>query len=204
MEWVQSFYSIFSELSQYAKDRFPNGLTWNANGGAPRDVAKSMAAPSASPQPKALASSTGAPPPPPPPGPPPPPAFDLAPAASSDGSRTGLGAVFSEINKGGAVTKGLRKVDKSEMTHKNPALRASSLVPDAEAASSARGRSPAPPGKKPKPESMRAKKPPKKMLEDSKWMVVCIPLFIHILACWVLHVTMRVPCLHVASPVGKL
>jgi adenylyl cyclase-associated protein len=27
------------------------------------------------------------------------------------------------------VTKNLRKVDKSEMTHKNPALRASSVVP---------------------------------------------------------------------------
>jgi hypothetical protein len=37
--------------------------------------------------------------------------------------------VFAELNRGSEVTKGLRKVDKSEMTHKNPALRASSTVP---------------------------------------------------------------------------
>ena len=41
----------------------------------------------------------------------------------------GVAAVFAELNRGEEVTKGLRKVDKSEMTHKNPALRASSVVP---------------------------------------------------------------------------
>lgn len=78
-----------------------------------------------------------------------------------------MGAVFSELNKGEGVTKGLRKVDRSEMTHKNPALRAGSVVSD----SSARGKSPAP-GKKPKPESMRVKKPPKKELDGNKWTIV--------------------------------
>lgn len=38
-------------------------------------------------------------------------------------------AVFSELNRGGQVTRGLRKVDKSEMTHKNPALRSGGVVP---------------------------------------------------------------------------
>lgn len=37
--------------------------------------------------------------------------------------------MFAELNRGEEVTKGLRKVDKSEMTHKNPALRAGSVVP---------------------------------------------------------------------------
>jgi hypothetical protein len=37
--------------------------------------------------------------------------------------------LFSALNKGGDITKGLKKVDKSQMTHKNPALRASSVVP---------------------------------------------------------------------------
>jgi hypothetical protein len=37
--------------------------------------------------------------------------------------------VFAELNRGSDVTKNLRKVDKSEMTHKNPALRASPTVP---------------------------------------------------------------------------
>jgi hypothetical protein len=54
----------------------------------------------------------------------PPPA--AAPAANSGG---GAAAVFAELNRGEEVTKGLRKVPKSEMTHKNPALRASSVVP---------------------------------------------------------------------------
>jgi adenylyl cyclase-associated protein len=82
----------------------------------------------------------------------------------------GFGAVFSELNKGESVTKGLRKVDKSEMTHKNPSLRAGSTVPDKGATT--RGKSPAP-GTKPKPESMRVKKPPKKELEGNKWTIVC-------------------------------
>lgn len=54
------------------------------------------------------------------------------------------------------------------MTHKNPSLRASSTVADHD--SSVRGKSPAP-GKKPKPESMRVKKPPKKELEGNKWTI---------------------------------
>ena len=73
-------------------------------------------------------SAAGAPPPPPPPpppGPPPPLAATSAPAPSGGG----VAAVFAELNRGEDVTKGLRKVDKSEMTHKNPALRASSVVP---------------------------------------------------------------------------
>lgn len=77
--------------------------------------------------------------------------------------------MFSELNKGEAVTKGLRKVDKSQMTHKNPSLRAGSTVPDSDA--SGRAKSPAP-GKKPKPESMRVKKPSKKELEGNKWTIV--------------------------------
>lgn len=37
--------------------------------------------------------------------------------------------MFAELNRGSDVTKNLRKVDKSEMTHKNPALRTSPAVP---------------------------------------------------------------------------
>ena len=37
--------------------------------------------------------------------------------------------MFAELNRGEEVTKGLRKVDRSEMTHKNPELRASGVVP---------------------------------------------------------------------------
>ena len=48
------------------------------------------------------------------------------------------GASISDaISQGGSVTAGLRKVSKEEMTHKNPELRASSLVPGTAAAPSA-------------------------------------------------------------------
>jgi len=105
-------------------------------------------------------SAAAAPPPPPPP---PPPA--TAPAASG-GSGAGIGAVFADLNRGTDVTKGLRKVDKSEMTHKNPELRASSVVPPAPASS---------PTKRPirpsKPAALQGKKPAKFALEGNKWVI---------------------------------
>lgn len=64
--------------------------------------------------------NTSPPPPPPPP-----------PTQSPKPSSGGPAAVFAELNRGEAITKGLRKVDKSEMTHKNPALRAATTVPGA-------------------------------------------------------------------------
>ena len=102
--------------------------------------------------------------------------FDDAPNAAPSMDAGGLGAVFGELNKGEAVTKGLRKVNADQMTHKNPSLRAGSTVPTrSDSASSissvSRGKSPAP-GKKPKPESMRTKKPPTKKLEGNKWIIV--------------------------------
>lgn len=169
VEWVQAFYQIFRDLAEYVKQYFANGIVWNAQGGTAQDIAKTLSSESSPPAAPAPPAG-GAPPPPPPPPPGPPPILDIktepaAPAAPSGG----FGAVFSELNKGESVTKGLRKVDKSEMTHKNPSLRAGSTVSDG--ASSTRGKSPAP-GKKPKPESMRVKKPPKKELEGHKWLIV--------------------------------
>jgi adenylyl cyclase-associated protein len=129
--------------------------------------------------PAAPAPAAGGPPPPPPPPPGPPPVLKInEQKAESKPAAGGFGAVFSELNKGEAVTKGLRKVDKSEMTHKNPSLRAGSTVSDRPP--SARGKSPAPPGTKPKPESMRVKKPPKKELEGNKWTIVCRPYSPHL------------------------
>lgn len=130
----------------------------------------------ARPHPQASVSAAG-PPPPPPPGPPPPPArFDDAPKPGPAPDKGGLGAVFSELNKGEAVTKGLRKVNADQMTHKNPSLRAGATVPtrsdsQSSVSSISRAKSPAP-GKKPKPESMRTKKPPVKKLDGNKWFIV--------------------------------
>ncbi|KAJ5676995.1 uncharacterized protein N7477_002628 [Penicillium maclennaniae] len=154
VEYIQAYYQNFKALSAYLKKHYPKGLTWNDDSGVDALVAlkeiKGIKAPGG-----------GAPPPPPPPGIPPAPA-PAAPAAD-------MSAVFDQLNQGEAITSGLRKVDKSEMTHKNPNLRAGSMVSDRP--SSSRGKSPAPPGKKPKPESMRARKPPRKDLEGNKWLI---------------------------------
>ncbi|KAI0160414.1 adenylyl cyclase-associated protein [Xylariaceae sp. FL1272] len=169
VEWIQSFYQIFRDLAEYVKQYFPNGIPWNAKGPSAADVAKTItdsgsAGAPAPPAPPAAAG--GAPPPPPPPGPPP--VLQIKEEKAATPADAGLGAVFNEINKGGDVTKGLRKVDKSQMTHKNPSLRASSTVSDHD--SSVRGKSPVP-ARKPKPESMRVKKPPKKELDGQKWTI---------------------------------
>ncbi|KAH8894033.1 hypothetical protein GQ53DRAFT_744803 [Thozetella sp. PMI_491] len=167
VEWIQSYYQIFRDLTEYVKQHFPQGIPWNPKGQPAQEVAKAIKAGGAAAPPPPAPSGAGAPPPPPPP-PGPPPVLQIKEVKPDSGSSGGLGAVFSELNKGDAVTKGLRKVDKSEMTHKNPSLRASSTVPDKD--SSARGKSPAP-GKKPKPESMRVKKPSRKELEGNKWTI---------------------------------
>ncbi|KAK4238637.1 adenylate cyclase associated N terminal-domain-containing protein [Achaetomium macrosporum] len=167
VEWVKAYYQVFRDLADYVKNYFPNGIPWNPKGVPAAEAAKSVkSGPSA---PAAPAPAAGGPPPPPPPPPGPPPVLKINEQKAESKPAAGFGAVFSELNKGEAVTKGLRKVDKSEMTHKNPSLRAGSTVPDR--APSARGKSPAPPGTKPKPESMRVKKPPKKELEGNKWTI---------------------------------
>ncbi|KAL2023993.1 hypothetical protein VTK56DRAFT_228 [Thermocarpiscus australiensis] len=167
VEWVKAYYQILRDLTDYVKTYFPNGIPWNPKGIPAAEAAKSVAAapsPATAPTPAA-----GGPPPPPPPPPGPPPVLKIDEQKPVPSAPAGFGAVFSELNKGEAVTKGLRKVDKSEMTHKNPSLRAGSTVPGGSGAS-VRGKSPAP-GTKPKPESMRVKKPPKKELEGNKWTI---------------------------------
>lgn len=84
-----------------------------------------------------------------------------------------MDAVFSQLNRGEEVTKGLKKVDKSQMTHKNPALRAQNSG-DNVSRSRSRG-----PETKPKPASMRqnsaastpTKSEGKKELDGNKWLI---------------------------------
>lgn len=97
---------------------------------------------------------------------PPAPSSGAAPSAKPKATAGDLSAVFSDLNKGTDVTKGLRKVDKSEMTHKNPSLRASSAVPDKADTSS----STTPPSIAKKP-VVAAKKPPRKELDGQKWTI---------------------------------
>lgn len=170
VEWIQAFYQVFRDLADYVKQYFPNGIPWNAKGQPASEVAKNLesalTAGAAAPPPPPPPPAGGLPPPPPPPGPPP--VLQIKDQGTASSKAEGMGAVFSELNKGEGVTRGLRKVDKSEMTHKNPALRAGATVSDRD--SSTRGKSPAP-VRKPKPESMRLKKPPKKELDGNKWII---------------------------------
>ncbi|KAH6635197.1 adenylate cyclase associated N terminal-domain-containing protein [Chaetomium sp. MPI-SDFR-AT-0129] len=171
VEWVKAFTQFFRDFTEYVKNYFPSGVPWNPKGVPAAEAAKAVSAPSAPAAPAPPTAAGGGPPPPPPPPPPgPPPVLKINEQKAESGAPSGLGAVFSELNKGEDVTKGLRKVDKSEMTHKNPSLRAGSTVPERGAAAG-RGKSPAPPGTKPKPESMRVKKPPKKELDGKKWTI---------------------------------
>jgi len=114
-EWAKSWIAVLEDLAAYIKKVHTTGLVWNPNGGE-------ASAPASTP---AAASSGG--PPPPPPGPAPTiTADDDNKKSSASDARAGL---FAELSKGSAITSGLKKVDKSQMTHKNPELRGSSVVP---------------------------------------------------------------------------
>ncbi|KAG5360200.1 Adenylyl cyclase-associated protein [Yarrowia sp. B02] len=172
VDWVKGFNGIADALQAYVKEFHTTGPTWKPNG-IPVEEAIKTQSKSAAPAPAAAAppATSGGPPPPPPP--PPPPAsiyeVDSAPAAPSGG----MGAVFADLSKGEAVTAGLRKVDKSEMTHKNPELR-KQQDPVGASGKAARPLPPKKPGSlsKASPAAPAAKqRPPKTELLDTKWFV---------------------------------
>ncbi|EPZ31126.1 Cyclase-associated/septum formation inhibitor domain-containing protein [Rozella allomycis CSF55] len=107
VEWASCFLNVLDALHKYVKAHHTTGLVWNAKG----DEAK-------------IEDFVAPGPPPPPPGPVP---IFSAPAPSNNNAPD-MTNLFAELNKGDLVTKGLRKVDKSEMTHKNPNLRSTSVV----------------------------------------------------------------------------
>jgi len=149
--WARAFPVIFVELGNFVKKYHTTGLVWNPKGGEATAASGSAPAPSA-----------GGPPPPPsggppPPGPPPP--VDLG---KPEPARPDPTQLFAALNKGSDITAGLKKVDKSQMTHKNPELRAGSVVPAS-----------APKAEKESPKAVAAadNKPPKLALEGNKWVV---------------------------------
>ncbi|KAG6845183.1 hypothetical protein H0H87_012740 [Tephrocybe sp. NHM501043] len=145
VEWVKAFLAVLDESKKYVMQYHTTGLTWN-----PKGITV-----------EAFQSGASAAAPIPPPPPPPPPS--AAPTSPAGG---GAAAVFAQINRGEDVTKGLRKVDKSEMTHKNPALRAGSVVP-----ASSSSTVPKKPIKPTKPQALAGKKPAKFVLEGNKWII---------------------------------
>ncbi|OTA31992.1 hypothetical protein BTJ68_07335 [Hortaea werneckii EXF-2000] len=168
VKFVQAYYGLLKALLAYIKKHYPSGVTWNNSGidaaQAYREVSgQEDSGAGAPPPPPPLPNfDNGAPPPPPPPG-----GAPQGSAAPGD-----MGAVFEQLNRGEAVTSGLKKVDKSQMTHKNPALRAQ------DSGEAGRSKSPGP-GIKPKPASMRQNSTPatpkkaegKKELDGNKWLI---------------------------------
>lgn len=157
VQWVKQSLQIFDSLKEYVKEYHTTGPSWNAKGKPLAEtMAKSTTTESKGPEP----SSAGAPPPPPPP-----PATLFEEKAAGSSETGGMGAVFAALNKGENVTSGLKKVEKSQMTHKNPALRDAAAVV----------KKPTPP-KKPTSLStapkVAQKKPPRMELVDgSKWVI---------------------------------
>ncbi|KAI9100693.1 adenylate cyclase associated N terminal-domain-containing protein [Phlyctochytrium arcticum] len=147
-EWAKSFVNLLTELQGYVKTFHTTGLVWNPKGG---DAAKATATSAAAP------AAAGGPPPPPPP-----PVLDTsnAPQQTKNAAAPDTGALFSALNSGN-LTSGLRKVDKSEMTHKNPELRAGSVVKTSQG--------PVTGGEKTTVTKVKA--PPKLALEGNKWVV---------------------------------
>lgn len=169
VEWVNTFLKLFDELKVYVKEYHTTGLSWSNKADAMefKDAIKSAstATPAHSAPAPAPSVASGAPPPPPPPPAPPAAVFEVkndeaAPAGND------IGAVFAELNQGENITKGLKKVDKSQQTHKNPELRSQSTVP-----SDATGFKSGPPPKPKKPSTLKTKKPPRQELAGNKWFI---------------------------------
>lgn len=110
VDWVKAYLSIWTELQAYIKEHHTTGLTWSKTG----PIATDGGSPAPSPPP------CGGPPPPPP-GPPPPPA-PISTNSGSDDSAS-RSALFAQINRGEAITSGLKHVSDDMKTHKNPGLK---------------------------------------------------------------------------------
>eukprot|EP01134_Creolimax_fragrantissima_P008435 CFRG8435T1 len=156
VEWARAFKAIWAPVVEYIMEYHKTKLTWNPKGGA-ASLGSSI------PKPAVPARKSGGAPPPPPSAPP---ALDSDGKASIEsGSVAAKANIFAELNKGGAVTAGLKKVDRSQMTHKNPELRASSVVKAVEKKDAPKPSAPSKVNTGPK------KGTPKCELEGKKWVI---------------------------------
>lgn len=109
VDWVRSYLSIWTEMQSFIKQHHATGLVWSKSG----PIA-----------PASLFEAPSAPPPPPPPPPGPPPVFtDDASQPQTDAAAAQHSALFSQLNQGLDITKGLKHVSDDQKTHKNPNLR---------------------------------------------------------------------------------
>lgn len=149
VKWTQAFTGAIMELQEYVKTFHTPGLAWNPDG-------------------PVLTGAPSGPPAPPPAGPAPPPPPPIqpptdAPPPKADAQTSMRANLFAQINTGGKVTQGLRKVTNDMKTHKNPELRASSVVKATDV-------KPAP-AKKFGSAAAPVTKPPVCELQGKKWIV---------------------------------
>jgi len=112
--WVAALKALFVALRGYLKAHHASAASWNKAGCELADYSGS-APPAAAPRP------------PPPPPPPPPPGSLTAPrAGAAPAGEKGMAAVFGQLNKGEAVSSGLRKVT-DDMKTKNRAERSGAV-----------------------------------------------------------------------------
>jgi len=147
VDWTKAWVSTLTNLHALVKQYHTTGLVWNPKGGEAKAT-------------KVSATNGGPPAPPPPPPPPPPEIFDeVSSGSSGDKARN---ALFDDLNKGDAVSKGLKKVTDDMKTHKNPDLRGNAPIPAKKEKSSSPPKYGA---------STATQKPPKFQLEGKKWIV---------------------------------
>ncbi|XP_059087637.1 adenylyl cyclase-associated protein 1-like isoform X5 [Tigriopus californicus] len=154
VEWTKAWSQALADLQAYVKQYHTTGLVWNAKGGN----AMSLSGAGGS----AATGPAGGPPLPPPP--PPPGLFDDIKKDDGGSVNIARNALFDEINRGGEVTKGLKKVTADMQTHKNPNLRSNTEKPIP-------GKKPAGLGKPANAPTPPVTKPPKFELDGKKWIV---------------------------------
>ncbi len=114
-DFVTQFKTLVEKLGEYVKEYHTTGLKWNPKG---KDLKEALNSAGAAPAASTPAPSSGSDVPPPP-GPPPPPPVTVS---SGSGDADTRGALFAALNKGEAVTSGLKKVT-DDMKTKNRADR---------------------------------------------------------------------------------
>ncbi|XP_017275046.1 adenylyl cyclase-associated protein 2 [Kryptolebias marmoratus] len=150
VDWVRSYLSIWTEVQSFIKQHHTTGLVWSKTGPiAPASLFDSPPAPSAP-----------CPPPPPPPPGPPPVFIDDDSKPQEGGAAAQHSALFTQLNQGMDITKGLKHVSDEQKTHKNPNLRSQT--------SPTKSKEPRPVKS---PKAAVQKRPPLLELEGKKWRV---------------------------------
>jgi len=147
VDWVSHWNTFLKDLFTFIKKFHTTGLTWNPRGGDAESCKGGASAP-------APAKAAGGPP-----APPPAPTSSLSgPAETAPSKAAGTGNLFAEINKGGAITGGLKKVTKDMKVKYDPAKAAGPIVETEKKAA-------------PKAAAGAKKGTPKIELSGNKWII---------------------------------